>query len=155
MAKRSPLTTLIELAQGKTDEATRKLGQLQTAHTSAAGKLDLLLQYRQEYMDRMQLQMQGGIPSAQLRNFQNFITTLDRAIEQQRVMTQQTDSRLMHGRTDWQSSKRRLNSFDTLADRVRQKELYVLNKKEQRDSDERAARQFYVRSSPLTVDLPK
>ncbi len=155
MAKRSPLTTLIELAQGKTDEATRKLGQLQTAHTSASGKLDLLLQYRQEYMDRMQLQMQGGIPSAQLRNFQNFIATLDRAIEQQRVMTQQTDSRLMHGRTDWQSSKRRLNSFDTLADRVRQKELYVLNKKEQRDSDERAARQFYVRSTLLTADLPK
>lgn len=155
MSKKLPLTTLIELAQGKTDEATRKLGQLQTAHTSAAGKLELLLQYRQEYTDQMQIQMQGGIPSAQLRNFQNFIATLDRAIEQQRVMTQQTDNRLMHGRTDWQSSKRRLSSFDTLADRVRQKELYVLNKKDQRDSDERAARQFYVRSTPLTADLPK
>ena len=155
MSKKLPLTTLIELAQGKTDEATRKLGQLQTARTSAAGKLELLLQYRQEYMDEMQLQMQDGIPSAQLRNFQNFITTLDGAIEQQRALTQQADNRLEYGRTDWQFSKRRLNSFDTLANRVQQKALYVLNKKEQRDSDERAARQFYVRSTPLTADLPK
>ena len=155
MSAKSPLTTLIELAQGKTDEATRKLGQLQTAHTSATGKLELLLQYRQEYMDQMQLQMQGGIPSAQLRNFQTFITTLDGAIEQQRALTQQADNRLEHGRTDWRFSKRRLNSFDTLADRIQQKSLYALNKKEQRDSDERAARQFYVRSTPLTVDLPK
>lgn len=155
MSNKLPLATLIELAQGKTDEATRRLGQLQSAHTSAAGKLEMLLQYRQEYINQMQLQMQGGLPSAQLRNFQNFIGTLDGAIEQQRAITQQADNRLMHGRTDWQFSKRRLSSFDTLADRVRQQDLRVLNTRDQRDSDERAARQFYMRSAPLTLDLPE
>jgi flagellar FliJ protein len=151
MSNKLPLATLIELAQSKTDEATRRLGKLQSAHTSAAGKLEMLLQYRQEYMDQMQMQMQGGLQSAQLRNFQNFIGTLDGAIEQQRALTQQADSRLMHGKTDWQSSKRRLSSFDTLVERVRQQDLQILNKKEQRDSDERSARQFSLRShfSPL------
>jgi flagellar FliJ protein len=150
MANKLPLTTLIELAQGKTDEATRRLGQLQSAHTSAAGKLELLLQYRQEYLDQMQLQMRGGLPSSQLRNFQNFISTLDGAIEQQRALALQAGSRLAHGRTDWQSSKRRLSSFDTLADRVRRQDMLALNKKDQRDSDERAARQFYLRAATLT-----
>lgn len=150
MPQKLPLATLIELAQTKTDEATRRLGQLQNAHTSAAAKLEMLLQYRQEYLDQFNGQMQGGLPSAQVRNFQNFIGTLDGAIEQQRALTLQADTRLGHGRSDWQHNKRRLTSFDTLADRVRQQAMVIAGKKEQRDSDERSARQFYLRATSLT-----
>jgi flagellar FliJ protein len=149
MTKKLPLATLIELAQSRTDEATRLLGQLQNAHISAAGKLEMLLQYRQEYLDQLQAQMRDGLASAQLRNFQNFIGTLDDAIEQQRALTLQADTRLTHGRGDWQDNKRRLNSFDTLADRVSQQNMMALNKREQRDSDEHTSRQFYQRSHLL------
>jgi flagellar FliJ protein len=150
MPQKLPLATLIELAQTKTAEATRRLGQLQNAHTSAAGKLDMLLQYRQEYLDQFSGQMRGGMASSSLRNFQNFISTLDSAIEQQRALTQQADGRLGLGRSDWQHNKQRLTSFDTLADRVRQQEIIASHKKEQRDNDERSARQFYLRSIAST-----
>ncbi|MEO5658909.1 MAG: flagellar export protein FliJ [Polaromonas sp.] len=149
MSQKLPLATLIELAQNKTDEATRRLGQLQNAQISAAGKLDMLQQYRQEYLDQFSGQMRDGVAAASVRNFQNFIGTLDGAIEQQRALTVQADTRLGLGKTDWQHNKRRLTSFDTLADRVRQQELIASNKKEQRDSDERSARQFYLRSIAL------
>ena len=142
MPNKLPLATLIELAQNKTDEATRRLGQLQTARTSAADKLEMLLQYRQEYLDQLQVQMGAGVPSAQLRNYRNFIATLDTAIEQQHAVTAQADTRLATGRGDWQSSQRRLNSFDTLAGRVRPQAMLVLHKREQRHNDERSARQF-------------
>ncbi|MDP3616445.1 MAG: flagellar export protein FliJ [Rhodoferax sp.] len=147
MSNKLPLATLIELAQNKTDEATRRLGKLQNAHTSAAGKLDLLQQYRQEYLAQLQVHLQDGVAAANLRNFQQFISTLDTAIEQQRALTSQADSRLAHGRSDWQHSKHRLNSFDTLAERVHQQEIVALNRREQRDCDERTARQFYLRAS--------
>lgn len=147
MPQKLPLATLIELAQKKSDEATRRLGELQNAHTSATNKLNMLLQYRQEYLDQLHGQMQDGVPSAYVRNFQNFIDTLNGAIEQQRALALQADTRLGHGRSDWQHTKRRLSSFDTLADRVRHQEMMALNKKEQRDSDERSARQFYLRSA--------
>ncbi|MCY1165887.1 flagellar export protein FliJ [Polaromonas sp.] len=147
MPQKLPLATLIELAQKKSDEATRRLGELQNAHLSATQKLEMLLQYRQEYLDQLHGQMQGGVPSAYVRNFQNFIGTLNGAIEQQRALTLQADTRLGHGRSDWQHTKRRLNSFDTLADRVRQQDMLASNKKEQRESDERSARQFYLRSA--------
>lgn len=150
MPQKLPLATLIELAQTKTDEASRRLGQLQNAHTSAAAKLEMLLQYRQEYLDQFNGQMQGGLPSAQVRNFQNFIGTLDGAIEQQRALTLQADTRLGHGRSDWQHNKRRLTSFDTLADRVRQQAIVIAGKKEQLESDEHSARQFYLRATALT-----
>lgn len=149
MPQKLPLATLIELAQTKTDEATRRLGQLQNAQTSASAKLDMLVQYREDYLAQFSQQMQDGLPASQVRNFQNFIGTLDGAIEQQRALTQQASTRLGHGRSDWQSHKRRLSSFGTLADRVRQFELAVAGKKEQRESDERSARQFFLRTMAM------
>ena len=123
---------------------------MQNAKTSAAEKLDMLVQYRKEYLEQLSGQMRDGMASYYVRNFQNFIGTLDGAIEQQRALTLQADTRLGLGRSDWQNNKRRLTSFDTLADRVRQQEIVASSKKEQRDSDERSARQFYLRSSVLT-----
>lgn len=147
MLQKLPLATLIELAQKKTDEASRRLGQLQHSHTSAEKKLAMLLQYRQEYLDQLNGQMRNGVASACVRNFQNFIGTLDNAIEQQRALTVQADTRMGLGRSDWQHSKRRVTSFDTLADRARQQENIALNKKEQRDSDEHSARKFYLHAT--------
>lgn len=145
MANKLPLDTLIELAKDKNDEATRKFGLLQTAHTTAAKKLDILMEYRSDYIKKFDLQLAKGVPSFELRNFQAFICTLDGAIEEQRLFTKITNTRLDTGRGDWQHSKRRLNSFNTLADRVRQQELVIINKREQRDSDEHTARQFNLR----------
>lgn len=147
MSNKLPLDTLIELARSKNEDATRRLGQLQNDQTCAAGKLDMLLQYRQDYVDQMQEKMRSGVESSHLRNFQNFIATLDGAIEQQRALALQAHSRLAQGRGDWQYSKRRLTSFDTLAGRVRKQEMMVLGKTEQRDSDERTSRRFYLQSS--------
>jgi flagellar FliJ protein len=143
MPKHLPLDTLIELAQSNTDKATRRLGQLQAAQTSAKGVLETLLQYRQEYLNQLEVQLSGGVAAAALRNFQHFIGTLDAAIEQQRAVALQADSQLTTGRSDWQHSKRRLTSFDTLAYRARQQALIVLNKREQKDNDERASRRIY------------
>jgi flagellar FliJ protein len=120
---------------------------LQSAHTSAAQKLELLHKYRQEYLDQLQTHLHDGVSAAHLHNFRQFISTLDTAIEQQRALTTQADARLVHGRSDWQTSRCRLNSFDTLAERVQQQETAAENKRTQRDSDEHTARQFYMRST--------
>jgi len=148
MAHKLPLDTLTDLARNKTDEAARRLGALQTAVISASRKLELLIQYRQDYHDQLDALMRNGLPSSQWRNYRNFLTTLDGAIEQQRGIAAQAEARLTNGRTDWQQNKRRLSSFDTLAERVRQQELMVQAKREQRDSDERSARKYFDRTSP-------
>jgi flagellar FliJ protein len=123
---------------------------LQGARLGAGQKLELLLQYRQDYYDQLHQLMNKGLPTAQWRNFQAFLGTLDGAIEQQRAIVAQAESRLDHGRSDWQHHKRRLNSFDALAERMRRQELVVGARREQRDSDERAARKFFDRASQPT-----
>ena len=151
MTRKLPLGMLIDLAHTQTDDAARRLGALQSAHLNASQKLELLLQYRQDYHDQLDALMRGGLPSSQWRNYRNFLGTLDNAIEQQRAIAAQTETRLDNGRTDWQHQKRRLSSFDTLAERVRMQELMAEAKREQRDSDERAARKFFDRASHPTL----
>jgi flagellar protein FliJ len=151
MSTTLPLTMLMDLARNKTEEATRRLGRLQSAQIDANKKLELLLQYRQEYQETLHAQMREGVASAWLRNFQHFIATLDDAIEKQRAVISQADAKLATGRSDWQQSKRRQNSFDTLADRVRRQEVQATDKREQRNHDEYASRQFQVRTN-MTKD---
>ena len=151
MSSKLPLDMLIDLAQNQTDDAARRLGALQNAHLDASQKLDLLLQYRQDYHEQLDALMRDGLPSSQWRNYRNFLGTLDNAIEQQRAIAAQTGTRLDHGRDDWQQQRRRLSSFDTLAERVRMQEMMAEAKREQRDSDERAARKFFDRASHPTL----
>lgn len=151
MPQRLPLETLTDLARTQTDDAARRLGALQSAQLSAAQKLDMLVQYRRDYDLQLQALMSQGLPTAKWRNYQAFLGTLDGAIEQQRAIVLQADKRLDHGRSDWQHQKRRLNSFDTLAERVRRQELLVQAKREQRDSDERSARKYFDRAANPTL----
>jgi flagellar FliJ protein len=147
MPQKLPLDMLTDLARTQTDDAARRLGALQSAQLSSSQKLDLLLQYRQDYYDQLHALMNTGLPTARWRNYQAFLGTLDGAIEQQRAIVAQAATRLDHGRVDWQHHKRRLNSFDTLAERVRRQEMLAQAKREQRDSDERSARKFFDRAA--------
>lgn len=146
MPSQLPLDTLTELARSRSDDAARRLAVLLQAKASASEKLELLLQYRADYSEQLQLRMQAGLSSSQWRNYQNFLFTLDAGIEQQRTIATQADSRLDHGRADWRHQRQRLNAFDTLADRMQRQQLALQAKREQRDTDERAARQFFDRS---------
>jgi len=103
--------------------------------TFSKDAMDLLLQYRHDYANQLQSLMANGLPASQWRNFNNFLSTLDGAIEQQRAIVKQAGLRLDRGRGDWQHQARRLSSFDTLADRLRRQELAAQAKREQRDSE--------------------
>jgi len=151
MAQRLPLEMLTDLARTQTDESAKRLGLLQNAQLSASQKLEMLVKYRQDYVEQLQALMSEGLATAKLRNYQAFLVTLDGAIEQQRAIVAQALTRLDHGRDDWRNNKRRLNSFDTLAERVRRQELMAQAKREQRESDERAARKFFDRAANPTI----
>jgi flagellar FliJ protein len=151
MPQRLPLDTLTDLARTQTDDAARRLGVLQNAQLGALQKLEMLLQYRKDYEIQLQALMSEGLPTPKWRNYQAFLGTLDSAIEQQRAIVAQADNRLDLGRSDWQHHKRRLNSFDTLAERVRRQELMAQARREQRDSDERSARKYFDRAANPTL----
>lgn len=140
MTSRLPISALTDLARDRMYQAARKLAALRNADVSAQQKLDLLLHYRQDYDEQLSILMQAGVAAAQLRNYREFLHALDGGIARQRGAVEEARRQLDQGRTVWRHEQVRLNAFETLADRQRRQEMVVQNRREQRSSDEHAAR---------------
>ncbi|RKP45387.1 flagella biosynthesis chaperone FliJ [Pararobbsia silviterrae] len=140
MSNELPLATLIDLASGELDEAQRALGHAQKVATEAETQTNALISYRDEYRTRLTTSAQSGLSGANWRNFQTFIETLDAAVEQQRRVMVSAQRKLEVARNHWMEKRRKLTSYEALAERARLREQAVLARREQRESDEYAAK---------------
>jgi flagellar FliJ protein len=146
MAKHLPIKTLIGLAQDDVDAAAQRLGRAQREASEAQAQLDALVRYRDEYHARFTNSAQTGMPAGNMRNFQAFIDTLDAAIEQQRKLVQAATGRVETAKPDWQRHKQKLGSYEVLQARGDAAEAQQHARREQRDSDEHAARILRMRA---------
>lgn len=140
MSKPFALQTVLELMQQRADEATNRLARLIAAEQDAATKLKLLDDYRDEYARRFHDASQEGLTPQQWRNFQQFLGRLDEAIAQQREVVARSRSNTTAGKAAWQEQQVKLKAFDTLAERHHQAEEKRENRREQKQTDEIAAR---------------
>ncbi|MDD2686432.1 MAG: flagellar export protein FliJ [Gallionella sp.] len=140
MIKPFSLQPLMHLAQHQNDAATRKLGELTRQQQTAEQKLETLREYRKEYQTRMQEASGNGLDQANLRNFQQFIDKLDMAITQQAKAVEQSKNLTQIGRGEFDTTQRKLKSFDTLQQRHLQLERQDAEKTEQKNLDEHTGR---------------
>ena len=140
MPSQLPLDMLINLAKESTDEAARLLGRLNAERGNAERQLGMLHDYRQDYLTRLQQAMVSGMSASDCHNYQRFIGTLDDAIGQQQAVLRQADENLAKGRRHWQQEKRKLNSYDALAQREVRARAVAESRREQRANDEYSAR---------------
>ncbi|CAB3738186.1 MULTISPECIES: flagellar export protein FliJ [Paraburkholderia] len=145
MAKHFPIKTLIGLAQDDVDAAAQRLGRAQRERNDVQSQLDSLVQYRDEYHARFTATAQTGMPAGNMRNFQAFIDTLDAAIEQQRNLLVTANARVEAAKPDWQRQKQKLGSYEVLQARGVAAEAKTMARRDQRDSDEHAARILRMR----------
>lgn len=140
MSKPFTLQPLIKLAHHENESATRKLGQLNRMEQSAQQKLDMLVEYRKDYQNRLQESSRAGMDQAQLRNFQHFINKLDEAISQQRRALEQSKVSTQIGRAEFNATQRKLKSYDTLHQRHIDAQKKLAEKSEQKALDEHTSR---------------
>lgn len=140
MPSHLPLDMLIDLAKDNADEAARALGRLNQERQHAEKQLTLLRDYRNDYLARLQKTMLAGMTASDCHNYQRFITTLDDAIGQQIAALDVLNTNLEKSRLHWQQQQRKLNAFDTLAQREARAARVVAERREQRANDEHAAR---------------
>lgn len=140
MASQLPLDMLIGLAKESADEAARALGQLNNERQQAEKQLEMLQNYRHDYLVRLQQSMQTGMAASDCHNYQRFINTLDDAINQQVAALEALKINLEKSRLHWQQQQRKLNAFDTLAQREARAAQVVAERREQRANDEHSAR---------------
>lgn len=142
MTRPFTLQPLLELMQTRADESTRRLGQLIAAEHSAKSRLELLVQYREEYAQRYRDAAATGLTPMALRNFQDFLARIDEAIDQQGQAVSESATNTANGQAAWREQNKRLKAIDTLSQRHEARERYRENKEGQKEQDEFVGRRY-------------
>jgi len=141
-----PLQSILDLSQLKLEESTRRLGELIASEQEATKRLGLLVQYRDEYHGRFLAAARDGLGREQWRNYQQFLEKLDAAIAQAGQMMAHSQQQTSAGQQDWLHKRGRVKAFDTLAQRHQAQVDYRESRQEQKNLDERAARNHTTRN---------
>jgi flagellar FliJ protein len=140
MKPQSPLIILRDLAQDAVEQAAQQLGQARQAQQAAEQQLAMLLNYQDEYRQKLNSTLSSGMGSANWQNYQQFIGTLEQAISQHRQQLLQWSEKVERAVKQWQDKQQRLNAFETLNTRALSAELMLENKRDQKLMDEFAQR---------------
>jgi flagellar FliJ protein len=137
---RFPLQTLLDLSNLRLDEAARQLGEYIAGEQQAEQRLNVLIQYREEYNLRFLAAARDGIGRNAWHNYQSFLARLDDAIAQASSQVDASRRRTNAGKEEWLDKRGRVKAFDTLAQRHRGRVERAEVRQEQKFLDEHSAR---------------
>lgn len=140
MKQNGALNTLKVLAEKEVENAALRLGEMRRGCKQAEDQLTMLMNYQLEYSNSLNQNMSQGIASNRWQNYQQFISTLEKAIEQHRQQLSQWNSKVEQALTFWREKKQRLQAWETLQERQISAALLAENRLDQKKMDEFAQR---------------
>ncbi|WP_275146400.1 flagellar export protein FliJ [Citrobacter portucalensis] len=140
MAQHGALATLKDLAEKEVDDAAVLLGEMRRGCQQAEEQLKMLIDYQHEYRNNLNTDMGQRITSNRWINYQQFIQTLEKAIEQHRQQLNQWTQKVDMALNSWRDKKQRLQAWQTLQDRQTSAALLAENRLDQKKMDEFAQR---------------
>jgi flagellar protein FliJ len=139
---------LKEAAAKRRDAQAQRLTALTRERDEAQQRLETLIAYRSDYQTRLSQASSRGIDLLALRNYQSFLAQLERAIAQQTELVEQAEQRVHGAKADWTSERQRVDSFQALDDRQLSSVARREAQREQKLTDEWAARAGQRQSDP-------
>ncbi|HYM35513.1 MAG TPA: flagellar export protein FliJ [Steroidobacteraceae bacterium] len=103
-------------------------------------KLDELKQYEHDYRESFNARVTAGMGGRPLRDYQLFLARLAEAIRQQNRIVLDARAQRDTRQEQWREAARRHKAVDHVVDNWRADERRIAERREQRDSDERAQR---------------
>lgn len=140
MAQHGALTTLKDLAEKDVDTAAQQLGAMRRGYQQAEEQLKMLIDYQHEYRTNLNTDMAQGIGSQRWINYQQFIQTLEKAIDQHRQQVLQWTEKVDRALNFWREKKQRLQAWQTLQDRQVAAATLAESRLDQKKMDEFAQR---------------
>jgi len=147
MSVRFPLQPVMDVARNAVDTATTRLGQAMKRLMDADRQLQTLLIYREEYQAKFRDSIASGIDNARWQNFQRFLAKLDAGIESARAQADAARELAHRAQAEWQHQQKKYKAYGVLAERHERSQQQVTARREQRETDDRAANS-YTRKSP-------
>lgn len=139
------LTVLLKLESDKEEKLRADYLGAQQHHRMHQQKLAGLGQFRGEYMTQLMTKAQSGLSSAGFSHYQNFISKIDQAIEQQTQVVETAKKVSQQRRQLWQTQRARKEAVAKLIEKQAQKQQALAAKAEQKMLDEFATNQFFAR----------
>ena len=136
MKKSQRITPIKNLAENAESKAAQQLGESQQTLQQEQQRLNDLITYRQEYLQRFNDSGKVGMSGSQLQQYQNFINQLDTAISQQRQRLEDLSMQCQQAREHWQQKHNRTQALDKTIERFQSQERHQENKKEQREVED-------------------
>ena len=140
MASSSAIGTLLEMARQRNDEAAQELGRAIRFANATERKLEVLLQYRDDYASRFESGLFRGLSAVEYSNFRSFLDKLETAAGGQRELLRDAEAQVEARRSAWEAAARRQESFAMLAGQMEREERKRDDRREQRLMDEWANR---------------
>ncbi|WP_374594241.1 flagellar export protein FliJ [Aquabacterium sp.] len=140
MSALKPLISLLEVAERERDEAVTRHERLRQAAQAAQDQGDSLRAWRGDYAARWQTQFQSGSSVEIMRCYQEFMSRLGQAIAEQDIAIERTRNSLEAARMVLQAREQRVAAVSQLIDRRRREQSLAESRREQKATDEQAAR---------------
>ncbi|MBK4786131.1 MAG: flagella biosynthesis chaperone FliJ [Pantoea sp. Pent] len=140
MKTANAIDTLRDLAEQDLEQAVIHLGDMRRGQQQADQQLSMLLDYQDEYRNKLNQDMSGGIASTRWSNYHQFIQTLEKTIEQHRQQLNQWNQRLEQALSNWREKHKKLNAYQTLITRAEENALRQESRLDQKRMDEFAQR---------------
>ncbi|MCC6207681.1 MAG: flagellar export protein FliJ [Gammaproteobacteria bacterium] len=139
MTRSQRMQPIAGLQRDKEIQATRVLGESRNRYLSQERRLSDLEKFMREYQQRFQAEGGGGTIE-RFKEYRRFTDRLNVAIQQQKKLLEDCQRELEQQNRYWSevSSKRR--ALDKVIDRFRHEEVSRAQRREQRETDERAQR---------------
>lgn len=136
------LKRLHELSLKELEKAAKALKKANDSLRQAELQLNQLTQYRHEYSQRLNKESKNGFSSANYRNFQRFIGTLEYTIKEQNRRIEALSAQSLEMKQQWYACQQRCQAYETLIQRRHAQSLESARKIEQRTNDELATQAF-------------
>jgi flagellar FliJ protein len=140
MSRSERLEPIADLQRDKETEATRVLGEFQRSYLAQERRLAELELYQREYQQRFHALGNTGAAIERFREYRQFSEKLNHAIQQQRRLVEECRRELELQNRSWSEISSRRRALDKVIDRFRLEEVAQAQRREQRESDDRAQR---------------
>lgn len=139
-----PVQRVVDQKERKQAEA---LAAAERAVAAAAGKLTELESYRMDYARSFSQRAGQGMGARDLHDYQAFMARLQQAIQQQTFNLQRAEQERDAQLKRWQEAAQRCKAVGHVIDHWRVEEQRGKDRREQRESDERAQRRRTTQDS--------
>jgi flagellar FliJ protein len=120
-------------------DAARVVAQARQRLADAERKLTELTRYRADYHVGFQKEAAGGASGMRLRDFRLFLARLDDAIRQQELVVARARGEVETQTQSWHETMQRSKALGVVVDKWRAEERVAVDRREQRETDERAS----------------